>query len=175
MSTTFFGLSASYLFAVTSVLTPVGDPPTGACCIGDGCHVLTEKHCAAEGGSYQGDDSHCPNDACVGPPRGACCIGDGCHVLTEEHCAAEGGSYHGDGSKCGPKTCAGGAGCIDGEVCCEGCIADLDEDDAVSASDLSMLLGAWGPNPNHPADFNNDGVVNSADLATLLGAWGPCG
>ena len=176
MSTTFLGLSTSYLFAVICALTPApGEPSSGACCIGDGCHMLTEEHCAAEGGDYQGDGSHCPNDACAAPPAGACCIGDGCHVLTEEHCVAEGGDYIGDGSKCGPKTCEGNAGCIEGEVGCEGCTADLNKDGAVNASDLGILLGAWGSNPNHPADFNNDGVVGAADLAALLGAWGPCG
>ncbi len=175
MSTTFFGLSTSYLFAVTYALTPApGEPSTGACCFEDGCLELTEEHCAAEGGDYQGDGSHCPNDACVGTPTGACCIGDGCHVLTEEHCAAEGGAYQGDGSKCEPKTCGGNAGGIGGEAGCEGCTADLDKDGAVGASDLSILLGGWGPNPNHAADFNNDGVVDADDLAAMLGAWGPC-
>jgi hypothetical protein len=96
-------------------------------------------------------------------------------VLTEKHCAAEKGDYQGDGSKCGPKTCGGDAGCIDGEAGCEPCTADLDKDGVVSASDLSILLGAWGSSPNHPADFNNDGVVDAIDLAAMLGAWGPCG
>ena len=44
----------------------------------------------------------------------------------------------------------------------------------VNAADLAQLLGAWGPNPGHPADFNEDNVVNAADLAQLLGAWGAC-
>ena len=54
------------------------------------------------------------------------------------------------------------------------CSADLDGDGTVGASDLAMLLGAWGPNPGHPADFDVDGFVNAADLAQLLGNWGPC-
>ncbi len=54
------------------------------------------------------------------------------------------------------------------------CSADLDGDGAVGAADLAMLLGAWGPNPGHPADFNDDGFVGAFDLAQLLGAWGPC-
>ena len=44
----------------------------------------------------------------------------------------------------------------------------------VDATDLAMLLGAWGPNPGHPADFNGDGQVDAEDLATILAAWGPC-
>ena len=64
-----------------------------------------------------------------------------------------------------PSAAVGGGG---------GCPADLDGDGSVTAADLAMLLGAWGPNPGHPADFNGDGFVNAADLAQLLGAWGPC-
>jgi choice-of-anchor B domain-containing protein len=55
-----------------------------------------------------------------------------------------------------------------------GCSSDLDGDGDVGAADLAMLLGAWGPNPGHPADFDGDGFVNAADLAQLLGNWGPC-
>lgn len=57
---------------------------------------------------------------------------------------------------------------------CMCAMADLNETNAVDAADLALLLGAWGPNPSHPADLNNDGSVNASDLALLLGAWGPC-
>lgn len=49
---------------------------------------------------------------------------------------------------------------------------DLNNDGAVDAADLAILLGAWGPCPNCPPDLNGDGVVNAADLAILLGNWG---
>lgn len=54
------------------------------------------------------------------------------------------------------------------------CHQDLNDDSVVNASDLALLLGAWGVNPENAADFNGDGIVNAADLAPLLGAWGPC-
>ncbi len=54
------------------------------------------------------------------------------------------------------------------------CAEDLDCDGIVGSSDLVTLLGAWGPNPGHPADLDGDGVVGSPDLLMLLGAWGPC-
>jgi hypothetical protein len=57
---------------------------------------------------------------------------------------------------------------------CE-CLPDLNGDGTVDGADLPVLLGAWGPNPAHPADFNGDGVVSAADLAQLLGSWGSCG
>jgi len=41
-------------------------------------------------------------------------------------------------------------------------------------SSLAILLGNWGPNPNHPADLDADGTVGPPDLALLLGHWGPC-
>jgi hypothetical protein len=54
------------------------------------------------------------------------------------------------------------------------CPWDLSADTQVDAADLAQLLGAWGPNPGHPADFNADDTVDAADLAQLLGAWGSC-
>ncbi len=56
----------------------------------------------------------------------------------------------------------------------EDCTADFDDDGAVGPFDLALVLGFWGPNPDHPADLNGDGVVGPFDLALLLLAWGPC-
>lgn len=53
--------------------------------------------------------------------------------------------------------------------------ADLNNDGAVGAPDLAILLGSWGPCPSGPGcagDLNGDGFVNAADLAILLGSWG---
>jgi len=52
--------------------------------------------------------------------------------------------------------------------------ADLNGDGHVNASDLAILLGAWGPCAAGccEADLNGDGTVNASDLAILLGAWG---
>jgi hypothetical protein len=47
---------------------------------------------------------------------------------------------------------------------------DLDGDGSVGASDLAILLGAWG-GPGD-ADLDGDGVVGASDLAVLLGLWG---
>lgn len=52
------------------------------------------------------------------------------------------------------------------------CPADLDGDGAVGASDLAILLGAWGQ--RGAADLDGDGNVGASDLAVLLGAWGSC-
>lgn len=63
--------------------------------------------------------------------------------------------------------CAGGPPCV-------GDLAPAAGNCTVNASDLAILLGAWGPNPGHPADLNGSGTVNASDLALLLGNWGPC-
>ena len=55
------------------------------------------------------------------------------------------------------------------------CPADLTSDGTVGASDLAMLLGAWGPcGKTCTADIDGDGSVGAADLAALLDAWGSC-
>lgn len=48
---------------------------------------------------------------------------------------------------------------------------DLDGNGVVNASDLAILLGAWGPCDACSADLNASGAVDAADLAILLGAW----
>jgi len=70
--------------------------PTGACCMATGCQVLPADVCAAAGGSYNGDGSHC--SSC--PAVGACCNGSGCSAITEAACASSGGSWLGAGSTC---------------------------------------------------------------------------
>jgi hypothetical protein len=53
------------------------------------------------------------------------------------------------------------------------CLGDANEDGVVDATDLGLLLGAWGSTAD-VGDLNQDGTVNAADIAALLGAWGPC-
>ncbi|MFM7261905.1 MAG: M12 family metallo-peptidase, partial [bacterium] len=48
--------------------------------------------------------------------------------------------------------------------------ADFDNDGTVGASDLSLLLAAWGTS-NTALDLTGDGLVNAQDLAALLFAW----
>lgn len=54
------------------------------------------------------------------------------------------------------------------------CPADLNGDTIVNATDLVMLLGAWGTNGAGANLAPPLGVVNANDLIVLLGAWGPC-
>ena len=44
-------------------------------------------------------------------------------------------------------------------------------DGSVGASDLAILLGAWG---TAGADLDGDGATGPSDLALILGAWGAC-
>jgi hypothetical protein len=52
---------------------------------------------------------------------------------------------------------------------------DLDGDGHVGASDLAILLGAWGACVdcmNCPADLDGDCTVSAPDLSIMLGRWG---
>jgi hypothetical protein len=56
------------------------------------------------------------------------------------------------------------------------CPPDLDGNGDVGASDLSLVLLAWGTSGlGNAADLNGDGEVGAADLSLLLEAWGICG
>lgn len=50
---------------------------------------------------------------------------------------------------------------------------DLDGDGSVNASDLAILLGAWGRcgTERCDADLTTDGTVDEADLQMLFDAW----
>ena len=50
-----------------------------------------------------------------------------------------------------------------------GLSGDLNGDGQVNASDLTILLAAWGT--SGPADINGDGTVNGIDLSQLLAQW----
>ena len=52
--------------------------------------------------------------------------------------------------------------------------SDLDFNFTVDATDLAILLGAWGASNAYViagADIDDDGGVGAADLAILLGDW----
>ncbi|MFM1821744.1 MAG: hypothetical protein RI967_10 [Planctomycetota bacterium] len=51
------------------------------------------------------------------------------------------------------------------------CTGDFDMSGTVDASDLAVLLGAWG---GSGGDLNGDMTTDASDLAVLLGAWGNC-
>ncbi len=52
------------------------------------------------------------------------------------------------------------------------CATDFDYDGQTAASDLAIMLGAWGDTGFSDLDAN--GITDASDLAILLGAWGPC-
>lgn len=47
--------------------------------------------------------------------------------------------------------------------------SDINGDGSVNATDLAILLGAWGT--SGPGDVNGSGSVDASDLAVLLGSW----
>lgn len=79
--------------------------PTGGCCIGLGCNVLTDAQCTALSGFYLGDGTDCLDDPCGVTAIGACCISGICSVLSEDECSTADGNYLGDGSNCSGDPC----------------------------------------------------------------------
>ena len=57
------------------------------------------------------------------------------------------------------------------------CAADVDGDLEIGASDLSLLLSAWGTDGDGSLglDINLDGIVDAGDLSLMLATWGACG
>lgn len=57
----------------------------------------------------------------------------------------------------------------------EFCKADIDGDETVDGTDMSILLGAWGTCDSPcPSDLTSSNAVDSADLAILFETWGSC-
>ena len=55
------------------------------------------------------------------------------------------------------------------------CLADVNHDQQVNATDLASVLSAWGTNGSATGtDINNDGLVNGSDLTFVFSGWGPC-
>lgn len=89
---------------------PTGVSHQGACCLPNfgPCVVSTPDDCAAQGGTYLGDDSPCdPNPCPVAPLTGACCVaGAACFITDQAACEGQGGTYQGDNTTCSPDPCA---------------------------------------------------------------------
>lgn len=48
---------------------------------------------------------------------------------------------------------------------------DIDADEKINLTDVSILITNWGIPTNKKTDLNNDGVVNGRDLSILLANW----
>jgi hypothetical protein len=54
----------------------------------------------------------------------------------------------------------------------EPCDGDVNEDGAVSVSDLLIAIDQWGTSGS--GDLNGDGIVDVSDILIIVGNWGPC-
>jgi hypothetical protein len=56
------------------------------------------------------------------------------------------------------------------------CPGDITNGGTVDATDLSIVLAAWGSSGQgeFQADIDGSGLVDGGDLALVLGGWGPC-
>ncbi len=114
--------------------------PTGACCYGTTCNVVSGVYCAITGGTYHGDGSPCSPNPCAEPSTSRCCLPDqSCVDETESDCADAGGLFI-PGTSCDDSACtcceivgAFGPACDTGDfpdVCkagpetCDGCAGE---------------------------------------------------
>ncbi len=89
--------------------------PTGACCIGTICQVVTAPDCVSLVGTYLGDSVGCSAAACA--PTGACCVGTSCQVETADDCSMLSGVYLGDATTCAGNPCTPTGACCVANVC----------------------------------------------------------
>ncbi len=94
--------------------------PRGGCCLSDGSCLdnVTRTVCAANSGTYRGDDVTCS----AFPPctAGGCCFVESCVlVVTEGDCLLSGGIFEGRGTSCDGNPCATTGACCQGETCSE--------------------------------------------------------
>ncbi len=84
----------------------VTGPALGACCLADGsCVAATATDCAAQAGTYQGDNTDCGSANCP-QPLGACCFADGsCQIFTAVACLDAGGVFRGNFTLCADQAC----------------------------------------------------------------------
>jgi formylglycine-generating enzyme required for sulfatase activity len=124
----------------------LGTPATtGACCLPDGCEVLTQAACMAGGADWL-EGLTCEPDQCS--PTGACCLPDGCEVLTQAACMAAGGWQWLEGLTCEPDPCPPTGAC---------CLADGCQ---VRTAAECVVAGGWW----------HEGLTCEADPCTATGA-----
>lgn len=171
--------------AIESAPPACGSPATGGCHLPSGTPACADAICCT---AVCAVDPFCCDvawDETCAAEAGILCAGDAC---------GEGLGSCGLPRKspgCDQSTCCGSVCPLD-PFCClvawdEFCVAsamdlcsfpsgpsgptgDLDGDGRVAASDLAMLLAAWGLKGSL-ADLDGDGVVGAADLAILLAGW----
>jgi len=93
------GVHAGFLAAVNCDLAAT---PTGACCQGTTCSLLTEAECDAVAGFYRGPFTSCTPDPCV---PGACCGGPEFKTCTDSNAADCPDGYFTPEVACGADAC----------------------------------------------------------------------
>lgn len=145
-----------------------GEPPTGACCIGEDCTITTEAECA---GIWQGPETVCDPNPCLGEPTGACCIDGVCTITTAGECA---GTWMGAGTDCDPSPCGTG----ETGACCY-CFWDFISDpcvcnptvpvcSAVTQAECSMFLGIYEGDGAFCGDFDCDDILGGTTACRVI-------
>jgi hypothetical protein len=145
---------ALYSNAFTILGSPVAAPPVDTDGDGvpdetDNCPTVSNPDQADSNGNGIGDACDAPDTDGDGVPDET----DNCPTVSNPDQADSNGNGIGDACDVQP------------------CIGDFNNSGAIDASDLAILLGAWG---GTGGDLNGSGTTDASDLAILLGGWGNC-
>jgi hypothetical protein len=81
---------------------PCPDTEEGSCCLAQGCIITTASLCAGQGGTFQGANTDCTSNPCLG----ACCNGASCSQTDQPTCEDSGFTFLGYDIACtGPNPC----------------------------------------------------------------------
>jgi hypothetical protein len=150
-------------------------PASGACCLPGGtCQILTATGCAAQSGTYRGDNSDCSTANCP-LPTGACCYANGfCLNQSSSDCAVGGGTYQGNGTTCGSgNTCPTGACCFPSGTCTAGLTATACTSQGGTFRGVGSTCANPCPQPQGACCTVTGGCLNltQSDCAGIGGAW----
>jgi len=133
--------------------------------LGDGCLAILSQEVVCHGDGTTFTVNIEGLNACTGGTTMVTFTGSG-GAVGEDFCATLIVNTERGGFCCSTQVCVPVPDCSESVLHC-----DLDGDGVVGVLDFLALLGAWGPNPMHPADFDGDGDVGVTDLLILLANW----
>ncbi len=152
-------------------------PGIGSCCLPNGsCQVLTTGDCAAQGGTYRGDNTTCDNPCPA--PTGACCLSNGFCLgnLTEVNCGGAGGTWAGPNVACGANnTCPSGRCCLPNGSCVVVTSASCSSQGGAFAGLGTNCNGFTCPPPTGACCLSNGFCLADLTQANCQGAGGTWG
>ena len=152
--------------------------PTGACCLGESCMVMTPADCDAQNGFYLGDLTTCGDTPADNPCVGACCSSaNPCFETAPEFCTGPDETFLGRGTDCADCPVTTGACCFScngstQEPCIETTQSACEAAQGVFQGDGTTCAGVNNCDDVCPGDVNGDGATDVSDFFALGGNFG---